>query len=138
MALAGPAANLLLVLIAAVLMRVGFEYDAFSTASYGGFDNVVIARGGVYSDFFASTLSLFFSLNLLLLVFNLLPLPPLDGSNIPFLFLSPQAAETYREAVHSPAFNMIGLMVAWRIFGPLFQPIFAQAIHLLYLIFPGQ
>lgn len=137
MALAGPAANLLIVLIAAVLMRIGFGCDAFSTASYGGFDNVVIARGGVYSDFFATTLSLFFSLNLLLFVFNLLPVPPLDGSNIPFLFLSPQAAETYREVVLSPGFRLIGLIVAWQIFGPLFGPIFAWSVNLLYLFFPA-
>jgi Zn-dependent protease len=127
-----------IVLIAALLMRVGFEWHAFSTASYGGFDNVVIAKGGVYSDFFASTLSLFFSLNLLLFVFNLLPVPPLDGSNVPFLFLSERAAETYREVVLSPGFRMIGLMVAWRIFGPLFQPIFAASVDLLYRFLPLQ
>ena len=138
MALAGPATNLLLVLIAAVLMRVGFEWHTLSGSGYCGFDNVVIARGGVYSDFFASTLSLFFSLNLLLCVFNLLPVPPLDGSNIPFLFLSPDAAEKYREVVLSPAFRMIGLVVAWRIFGPLFEPIFGAAVHLLYMFLPGQ
>lgn len=137
MALAGPATNLLLVLIAAILMCVGYHWGAFSTASYGGFDNVIIARGGVYSDFFASTLSLFFSLNLLLFVFNLLPVPPLDGSNLPFLFLSPQAAENYREVVLSPAFNTIGLVIAWRIFGPIFQPIFSEAVDLLYKALPG-
>lgn len=137
MALAGPAANLLIVLIAAVLMRVGFGWDAFSTVSDCGFDNVVIARGGVYSDFFASTLSVFFSLNLLLFVFNLLPVSPLDGSNIPFLFLSPKAAETYREAVSSPGFRMVGLVVAWQIFGPIFGPIFGGAVDLLYRFLPG-
>jgi Zn-dependent protease len=72
-----------------------------------------------------------------LLVFNLLPVPPLDGSNIPFLFLSPESAENYREVVLSPHFRMIGLMVAWRIFGPLFHPIFSGAVHLLICLFPG-
>jgi hypothetical protein len=39
--------------------------------------------------------------------------------------------------VHSPGLNMIGLMIVWRIVGQIFQPIFAEAVHLLYLSFPG-
>lgn len=43
-----------------------------------------------------TVLSVFFSLNLLLAVFNLLPLPPLDGSGALPLFMSPEAAEGVR------------------------------------------
>jgi Zn-dependent protease len=140
MALAGPAANLAVVLIAAILMRVGFEWGVFASSGHAGFTDVITAAGQAGStwSFIAKMLSLFFSLNLLLAAFNLLPVPPLDGSNLPFLFLSGGAAEKYREALRHPSLAMIGLLVAWRLFGSIFPPIFAGALKFLVLLKPGQ
>jgi Zn-dependent protease len=139
MALAGPTANLTVVLLAAILMRVGFEWGVFGLSGQGGFMDVITAKGqeGSGWSFAAKMLSLFFSLNLLLAAFNLLPVPPLDGSNLPFLFLSGSAAEKYREALRHPALAMIGLLVAWRAFGSIFPPIFAAALKFLVLLRPG-
>jgi Zn-dependent protease len=139
MSLAGPAANLTIVLLATVLMRVGFEWGVFSLASHPDFMNVVMAKGDPFGgwSFCAKMLSLFFSLNLLLATFNLLPVPPLDGSNIPFLFLSPGAAENYRAMLRHPALAMVGLIIAWNIFGHLFYPIFSVALKALYLLKAG-
>jgi Zn-dependent protease len=140
MALAGPGANLTIVLIAAILMRVGFEWGVFASTGQTGFMDVITAAGQAGSawSFVAKMLSLFFSLNLLLAAFNLLPVPPLDGSNLPFLFLSESAAEKYREALRHPALAMIGLLVAWRVFGSIFPPILAGALKFLMLLRPGQ
>src|SRR6266566_80447 len=112
MALAGPAANLLLVLCAAVLMRVGFEWNVFREPVDASFLNVVVASGehdGIWT-FCAKLLSLFFSLNLLLGAFNLLPLHPLDGSSLPLLFLPAGAAEKYWLALRQPMFSWFGLV----------------------------
>jgi Zn-dependent protease len=101
--------------------------------------DVIVAKGdasGAWS-FCARMLSLFFSLNLLLAAFNLLPVPPLDGSNVPFLFLSPGAAQSYRTIVRQPAFAMIGLVVAWNLFGRIFYPLFSVALKVLYLLKAG-
>jgi Zn-dependent protease len=140
MALAGPAANLIIVLISAILMRVGFEWGAFQISMHPGFMDVVVAAGGNggLGSFCATMLSLFFSLNLLLGTFNLLPVPPLDGSNLPFLFLPPEMAGKYRVALRQPAFALIGLLVAWRVFGSIFHPIFEGALKLLYFLSPGR
>src|SRR3989440_10192085 len=68
MALAGPATNYPLMLIAAVALRLH-------------------PRTG-NPDFASSVLGAFFSLNLLLGTFNLLPVPPLDGSTAIMLVMS--------------------------------------------------
>jgi Zn-dependent protease len=135
MALAGPGANFAIVLISAVLMRVGFEWGVFHIPAFPGLMEVVVAAnsGGMW-DFCAKMLSLFFSLNVLLGTFNLLPVPPLDGSNIPFLFLPPGAAERYRAVLRQPAFALIGILVAWRVFGSVFPVVFHGSLKLLYIL----
>src|SRR5260370_25915447 len=69
MALAGPATNYTLMLIAAVILRLGWAFHWLR-----GDGSTALA------DFAASLLGVFFFLNLLLGTFNLLPVPPLDGS----------------------------------------------------------
>ena len=68
-ALAGPLMNLLLAFIAAL---------------------VAVQFGEGLPDFFNTFLSVFFSINVLLAVFNLIPLPPLDGSRLLTIFLPPK------------------------------------------------
>ena len=81
MALAGPAANLSLVVAAALLIRAGLAVGFFEVPVLLGRDQLVVAGGGAAGAGIATILSILFSLNLILFVFNLLPLPPLDGSS---------------------------------------------------------
>lgn len=133
MALAGPMANLLLVLLAAVLIRAGMAAGVFHSPPSVGFDGMVGAvEGGAWSGI-AFLLGACFALNLLLAVFNLLPLPPLDGSAVVPLWLSDSATRKYQEFLWgNPALTWIGLLVAWQVFDTLFQPIFLLAVNLLY------
>jgi Zn-dependent protease len=140
MALAGPAANLVLVLCAALLMRIGFEWGIFSRPDHSSFLNVVVAHGdreGIWA-FCSKLLSLFFSLNLLLGAFNLLPLPPLDGSSLPLFFLRGGAAEKYWTALRHPMFSWVGLVLAWKLFAGVYPPLFEFASNLLYLTIPAR
>lgn len=140
MALAGPAANLLLVLAAAWLMRIGFEWGVFHKPVRSGFLNVVAGAGepdGAWV-FCAKMVSLLFALNLLLGAFNLLPVPPLDGRSIPLLFLRGETAEKYWLALRQPMFSWLGLMLAWKLFGAAFPPVFQAASRLLYFTIPGR
>jgi Zn-dependent protease len=74
-----------------------------------------------------------FSLNLLLFAFNLLPFPPLDGSGALPLLLNDTMTRKYQDLIWgNPALGWIGLIVAWQVFGKLFQPIFTGAVSLLY------
>ncbi len=133
MALAGPAANLLLVLLAAAALRAGLAAGVFASPASVGFGQVVSApSGGVWASA-ATLLSVLFSLNILLAVFNLLPFPPLDGSGVLPLFLSPGATRRYQELLwRQPALGWIGILIAWQLFDYVFDPVWLGAVNLLH------
>jgi Zn-dependent protease len=132
MAMAGPAANLALLIASALLIRMGMEWGVFDAPrTISGF-TVTKAIEGRGWEFAAQFLSIAFSLNLLLFSFNLLPLPPFDGSAIPFFFLSGSAAEKYRELLALPATRIIGMIVAFQGFGLIYPSIRIVALNLLY------
>ncbi len=129
--LAGPAANFLLLLLTAILIRGGMACGFFEPPASINFSHVTdaVSPNGY---FFASLLSIGFSLNLLLCAFNLLPLPPLDGSGALMLFVSEAAAEKFMAMLHHPSLRFFGLFIAWKIFGAIYPPIQLFAVNLLY------
>ena len=132
MAAAGPAANLLLVLIAAALIRGGLFLGLFLLPSSIDFGHVVEPVGNGMGMALARIIGLFFTMNLVMTVLNLIPFPPLDGSGIICLFLSEETARKYQSITRNPTFALLGLLLAWRIFNPIFQAVFLVAIRLLY------
>jgi Zn-dependent protease len=131
MSLAGPLANLSLVLLAGVAIRAGMAAGVFQAPDRVAFDHLTAAAPGTAGGAVVP-LSILFSLNLLLFLFNLLPLPPLDGSSIVPMALSEGAARRYQEFLHQPMFSLLGLLVAWKLFPYLFFPLFGVALDLLY------
>jgi Zn-dependent protease len=132
MALAGPAANLLLVLGAALLIHVGVEWDVFTApASSGSSKHLADAINAGPWDTAAMILSITFSLNLLLCIFNLLPLPPLDGSSVPLLLLPAAAAEKYNTAMRNPMLQIVGLIVASNLLSRLFPDLLLHVTEIL-------
>lgn len=132
MALAGPAANLLLALGAAVAIHAGIATGDFAAPRSIGFTRVVEASAGGTPEALALFLSILFSLNLVLLGFNLLPVPPLDGNTAIGLLMSESAALKFYEFSRQPGFMMVGLLVAWNVFGQMLHPIFLGAVNALY------
>lgn len=130
MALAGPLANLLLVLLSGAALKIGLAVDAFGLPDPEkfGLTGLVGAVAGSGLDTLAFVLSLVFSLNLILLVFNLLPVPPLDGSSIVMLFMPPKLARDYLRMIHQPGAAMLGLLAAWFGFRYVFAPVFEFVI----------
>lgn len=131
-ALAGPAANLILILAAALLIRGGMLWGFFHAPEAINFTRVTEAQSPGWVNSAAVVVSIFFSLNLILFSFNLIPLPPLDGSNIILLFLSERSAERYESLLYQPTYRIIGLVIAWQVFGPIFDPIHTLALNILY------
>jgi Zn-dependent protease len=132
MALAGPASNLLLVLIAGLLIRLGILAGTFEAPPGIALQIAAAVQPG-WAVGAAKLLSILFLLNLVLFAFNLLPLPPLDGSALLPLVLPGAAAAKFRELAWNPAFSIIGLIVAWKVFGSVFPYVYRAAIDLLYL-----
>ena len=132
MALAGPAANILLVVGAALAIRIGIAAGAFHMPEAVNFSHMVAAPGGGAAEGLAKFLSILFSLNLVLAAFNLLPLPPLDGATAVGIFLSDKAALRFAMLARSPMFALIGLLVAWRFFGQIAGYVFLVGAKVLY------
>ena len=132
MSLAGPAGNLILVLLAALAVRIGMAADVFSPPESLRFGHIVEANTSGAWEVTASFVSLFFSLNLLLFLFNLLPLPPLDGSGVIPLFLSHERGQRYMNLLYNNPSGFFGLFIAWKVFGFIYSPIHLLVINLLY------
>ena len=133
MALAGPAGNLLLVLLSGIVLRAGLSGGWLLPPMEGfGLDRLAVATTPGAMEGAAALLSVLFSLNLILFAFNLLPFPPLDGSAAIQLVLPDAWSAKYQEMMRQPMLALAGILVAWKLFGPLFQPILGVALTLLY------
>jgi Zn-dependent protease len=134
MALAGPAANLALAILAGVLVRTGMIAGLFEAPASVHFKQITVAVGnpaGVVSGL-ALLLSIFFSMNLLLFLLNMIPLPPLDGSGALPLILPESWLNAYQGLIHQPMVGLIGIVVVWNLIGEIFFPCLFFAIGLLY------
>lgn len=102
-AVAGPLANLIMAIFWAIVAKTGTVLEATSP----GMGMYLIYTG------FAGI-----SINLILLVLNLLPIPPLDGSRVLSAFLPKKLAWQYNQIAPYGFFILIGLMI-FGILGPL-------------------
>ena len=132
MALAGPAANFALMLLAAAGIRAGTAFGYFRAPAEITFTHVTEAVSPETMSFAATFLSVFFALNLILGAFNLLPVPPLDGNNGITLLMSRRTALRFLDWTGNPSFRMVGILLAWVVFGKLFRYIFVFALNALY------
>lgn len=117
MALAGPAANALLALLALLLIRAGCEWGLFQIRPQARLqDWIALAPGTAQVWMFAAKiLGIALRLNILLAVFNLIPLPPLDGGSLPLFVLPRALAARYWALIHSPSATWMGLFGAYRL-----------------------
>ncbi len=135
MALAGPGANLLLVLLAAIAINAGVAGGVFFPPDRIGFADVTAATAGAGSIWNAVgyLIGSVFAMNLLLAVFNLLPVPPLDGSGAVVLLLPDEKKPRYQDALWSnPQLGLLGIFIAWQVFDFFFDPIFTFSLNVLY------
>jgi Zn-dependent protease len=133
MSLAGPGSNFALSILAAALIHVGIWTGIFVHPDSADFTHIVVAATPGVAEGLATILSLLFSLNVLLGAFNLLPVPPLDGFGAIGLLTGEGAAGRFQELGQQMGrFSIIGMLIAWRLFDVVFQPIFNLSLRLLY------
>ena len=80
-AAAGPISNVLLAFVFALLLRISYEVLPSMITTQSALE---------LANIFVTFLSIGVSLNITLAVFNLLPVPPLDGSRMLYVFLPPK------------------------------------------------
>lgn len=135
MAAAGPAGNLLIALVAFGALRFGLAWGIFAAPHRVNFHHLVeAASGGALLMAVGELLTVLLVLNVLLFVFNMLPVPPLDGASAITGLLPERAAQLVRAVNAHPAVSMLGLMIAWQLFPEFARPLFAA---LLRLVHPG-
>ncbi|HVP15145.1 MAG TPA: site-2 protease family protein [Terriglobales bacterium] len=134
MAAAGPAGNFLIAFAAFALLKAGLALGWFSAPSSVVFDRLVVpaGTGSGLVGFAATALSILLMLNVILGAFNLVPLPPLDGATVAELFLPENAARSLRTLARTPAFSIVGLIVAWNVFPHVVRPLFGFVVDLLH------
>ncbi len=132
MALAGPGSNLLLVVAAGFAIRFGIMAEVFYPPPVAHFTQIVAAVTPGVWETAATLLSIAFTLNLLLCVFNLFPLPPLDGAAAIGVLVSEDAARRWQAWMAQPHFARFGIQLAWFAIVAVFSPIHRLALNLLY------
>lgn len=136
MSAAGPAANLLIALAALAVMLWLVGIGVFVAPQQVSFSHLVEPdpRYGAGSMLHpaAMLLSVALHLNVLLCLFNLLPLPPLDGSGV-LAGLFPGSVGRAMDALRSnPMMGLLGLIIAWQVFGYVFEPILGLLLAILH------
>ncbi len=133
MALAGPLANLGLGGIGFSVLSIGLTQGWWVPAVVPSFDGLVEPGigGAVGLSGLGRLCSVVLCLNTVLFVFNLLPLPPLDGAAVLSGVFSPlrRVYQLWRQNEFS---GIIGLLVAWYVFPALFRPVFLTVLGWLF------
>lgn len=129
MALAGPVSNFLIAFIAAVIMHMGISSGLFAI----NFSPVITSTHGAFLEGAAMFLSVLFILNIILGVFNLLPIPPLDGYSVLGLFMPERAYLSFLTFARSPGFSIFGLILSYQLFPYLVRPVLGWAMYLFML-----
>ncbi len=136
-ALAGPLGNLTLAFTAFALIQLGLWAGVFEPAASPSIQhwvaNALPPDPLLAGDFAARALSVLLSLNLLLFVFNLMPLPPLDGASVLTLVLPGAAGRGLRAAAAAPMLSLVGLLAAWQAFPLCAAPLLALVARLVPL-----
>lgn len=133
MSLAGPGANFLLAILAAAIMAIGLSTGTFQpeTGASGG---LVTAASSDLMAGAATVLSVFFTLNLLLGCFNLLPIPPLDGFGALGIFTDSEGQLRLlklRMHLRGP-WMLVGILLASRVLGYVYDPLLERGVRTIY------
>ncbi len=132
MALAGPLANFAIVLAVGIVIKIMILSGSLIAPEQASFTQIVASAEPGQLEIPITLLSILFSLNLLLGIFNLIPVPPLDGITALGLFLSRELALKVVAFARNPTVTIVGILIAWRVVGALFGPIFRLSLNLLH------
>lgn len=132
MALAGPGANFAVVLVCVGLVWAGRASGHFVAPASVNYSRLV---GTVDDGSWAALgfiLSVMLTMNLVLLVLNLIPLPPLDGASALGVLLPDDWARRLRHLGNEGGLAVVGMLLVFYAFGEVFAPVFDVFLKVLY------
>lgn len=133
---AGPISNLILAIIAFILLRVMIGTESYVPAYMqpgGPFDLVTPAPGMPDWALPVGTLvSALLLTNVSLAVFNLIPIPPLDGSHILYTLLPERMKDAYSNLSQYGFILLIALSVLG-VFGAIIRPVMGFVRHMVWI-----
>jgi len=130
--IAGVICNFIIAIVAGVIIRILFSANLIDLGMAGyrlvaiPHTDSLIAEGG------AHLLTTFFTLNVALGVFNLIPIPPLDGSKV-LQSILPPSFESGFEALERFGFILLILAMFTGVLGVIFSVVMPLAIKLLLI-----
>jgi Zn-dependent protease len=136
MSAAGPAGNLLIATLSFAALRMLLARGVFVAPQRINFSRLVEPAAGTPEGSIlhavALLLSVALNLNVLLFLFNLLPLPPLDGGGIVQGLMPGTFGGLIESLRRNPVISLVGLMIAWQVFDVVYQPAFGILLRLLH------
>lgn len=134
MSLAGPLSHVPMIVVSFVAMVIGLRTGYFSGfQELGGMFMYPVSPNQPGNICWALALlcDVAFRLNCLLFFFNLIPLPPLDGSEVWYLFVKSEE-DRLRYRMMSASYSIAGLMLAWYVLNNYYGYVEAFSVHMLY------
>jgi Zn-dependent protease len=135
MSLAGPAANFVLAGIALVTLRALLGAGVFQIPTSGS-HLIALPEGMSWSSPLAALgfgLSNMFELNVVLGLFNLIPLPPLDGAGVAEGVAPRTLGGVYGRLREVPMIEILGVLAASTLFSQYASPLVFSILRLLYV-----
>ncbi len=126
---AGIISNAIIATFAGILMRILFEANLVDLQLHSFYGLVAFARSdSLIAEGATKLLSTFFTLNVALAIFNLLPIPPLDGSKILSSIL-PSSFEPGLEALERFGYILLIIAVFTGVLGVIFRIVMPLAAY---------
>jgi Zn-dependent protease len=116
-AAAGPVSNIIMAMLGALVVRVFVAFDLVNSDA---------------ALFVANVVFMFVFINVALFIFNLIPIPPLDGSKVMFALMNPRTVWAIRPTLERWGFLILivvmivplnGISLGGRVIGPLLDGI---------------
>lgn len=130
---AGPISNAILAIIAFAIVKLLLVSGILGFPVNGGPFDIVGAPGGQASLLvpISKLLSIMLTLNIALGIFNLFPVPPLDGSHVLESLLPPAIEEAYAQ-IRPFGFILLIALIYLGVFTFIFRPVMNGVVYLLF------
>lgn len=137
MSLAGPLANFALAIVGLIAVQFLVGSEILRVPDIIRFSELVVpvvpSAPGSLVGALSLALSVLINLNVLLGVFNLLPLPPLDGAGVVEGFFPDSMGKLYEAMREAPMMSLLSFVMAWQIMPYLVGPSFKIVAQLVRL-----